>query len=294
MIDWDDLRYFLAIHRTGSLAGAAVQLGINPTTVGRRLAALEERAETRLFDRTPAGYVLTAAGRDILPRAERMEGEALAVERDIAGSDQRVAGVVCVTATEMLTTRFIAPHLARFSARYPGITLDLWCTNAAVSLVRREADVALRLSRPREDDVISRQLADIALALYASAAYVERCGRPDDPERTLAGHAVIGFAQTPPFRVENEWFDVRAEGARVVMRSDSVSSIYAATAAGLGIALLPRAVADHDPQLVRLPTETSPRPRVIWQTMHRALRNNARVRAVTEFLVEILTPPGPA
>jgi len=290
MIEWDDLRVLLAIHRTGSLAGAAASLDINPTTVGRRLTALEERAETRLFDRTPDGYVLTAAGRDILPRAERMEAEALGAEREIAGADRRQAGIVRVTVTEMLATRFIAQHLARFASRYPEITLDLWCTNAVVSLSRREADVALRLARPREPDVISKQLSPVELALYASPAYLAERGHPADAEHSLAGHTVIGFASTPPFRRENDWFDARIEGARVAMRSDSVSSIYAAATGGLGIGLLPRAVADHDPLLVRVPTETSPEPRLIWQAMHKDLRGSARIRAVTEFLAEALTP----
>lgn len=291
MLDWDDLRVFLAIQRTGSLAGAAQSLAINPTTVGRRLAALEERAETRLFDRTPDGYVLTAAGRDILPRAERMEQEALGVEREIAAADQRLSGTVRVTVTEMLATRFVAPHLSRFAQRYPELTLDLRCTNAIVNLARREADIALRLARPREPDVISKQLAPIELALYANRGYLEVAGHPADAERSLAGHAVVAFAATPPFRVENEWLDARLDGASVVLRSDSVSSMYAATVAGLGIALLPRAVADHDGSLVRLTTETSPEPRVIWQAMHKDLRASARIRAVTEFLAEILAPP---
>src|SRR5262249_54649154 len=151
----------------------------------------------------------------------------------------------------------------------------------------READVALRLARPREPDVVSKQLGTIDLALYASHEYLAAHGRPDG---SLAGHRVLGFAATPPFRVENEWFDAEAIDARVVLRSDSVSSLYAATAAGLGIGLLPRAVADHDPALVRLPTETTPAPRVIWQAMHKDLRRSARIRAVTEFLAEILLP----
>jgi len=293
MIDWDDLRFFLAVHRTGSLAGAASQLGLNATTVGRRLTALEERARTRLFDRTPDGFVVTAAGRDIVARAERMEEEAFGVEREIEGADQRLAGVVRLTATEMLVTRFIAPHLPRLAARHPAITLDLWCTNAVVDLSRREADLALRLSRPRDPDVITRQLAAIELALYASPGYLDAHGGPEDPETGLAGHAVLGFAATPPFRVENAWFDPRTEGARIVLRSDSVSSIYAATVAGLGIALLPRAVADVDPALVRLPTTTSPAPRVVWQAVHKDLRTSARIRAVTEFIGEILVGSEP-
>jgi len=289
MIDWDDLRVLLALHRSGSLAGAGARLGLNPTTVGRRLTALEERAETRLFDRTPDGYLLTAAGRDILPRAERMEDEVLAAERELAGADARLEGVVRVTVTEMLATRFIAQYLVRFAGRCPDVTLDLSCTTAVVDLARREADVALRLARPREPDVVSKQLGQIHLGLYASRAYLAERGQPDDAERSLAGHRVLGFASTRPFRRENAWFDPRIGGARVALRSDSVSSIYAATCGGLGIGLLPRAVADLEPQLVRVPTETAPAPRVIWQTVHKDLRGNARVRAVTDFLAEILT-----
>jgi DNA-binding transcriptional LysR family regulator len=199
-----------------------------------------------------------------------MEAEALGVERELAGADRRLAGTVRVTVTEMLATRFVAPHLPRFTRRFPDITLDLCCTNAVVSLARREADVALRLARPRENDVVSKQLAE-------------------DADSTLAGHAVIAFASTPPFRRENDWLDARCAGARVAMRSDSVSSIYAAVVAGLGIGLVPRVVADGDPALVRLPTATYPAPRIIWQAVHVDLRSSARVRAVTEFLGEILS-----
>lgn len=290
MIDWNDLRYFLAVHRAGTLSRAAAELGINATTVGRRLTALEEALGAKLFDRTPDGYQLTPAGGDLVPRAEAMEAEALAVAREVASSDTRLAGTVRVTASEMLTTRFIAPHLATFHRELPDLTLDLHCTNEVVSLARREADIALRLARPREDNVVTKRLSDITLGLYAARAYLEQHGAPPDPERSLAGHAVLLFADTRHFRYENDWIEPRAAGARVVMRSDSVSAIYAATAAGLGLALLPRLVADHDPVLARISTDTGPTPRVIWQTVHRDLRSTARVRAVMAFLERILTP----
>lgn len=294
MISWDDLRHFLAIHRSGTLRGAGAELRMNPTTVGRRLGALEETVGARLFDRTPDGYRLTTAGRDLLPRAERMEAEALALERAVAGADQRVAGVVRVTATEMLATRFIAPHLRRFHQENPELVLDLVCTNRTVSLGRREADIALRLSRPREDNVVTRRLGSIPLALYAAPHYVDGHGMPDDPEHSLAGHRVILFADSRAFRVENDWIARRMDGATLAMRSDSVSSIYSATLAGLGLALLPCAVADGDPALRRIPTETSPEPRVVWRTVHADLQHAARIRRVLDFLGEVLGPPGRA
>lgn len=290
MLDWNDLRYFLAIARGGTLARAARLLRINATTVSRRLAALEDEVQARLFDRTPDGYVLTPAGRDLLPRAERMEGEAMGLDRDIVGADQRAAGSVRLTATEMLATRFIMPHLPRFHELHPEITLELECTTRVVSLARREADIALRLARPHEDNVVSRRLASVPLSLYAAPSYLERRGVPPDPEVSLAGHCAILFADSRSFATENEWLTARLDGARVVLRSDSVSSIYSATLAGLGIALLPRAVAGHDAALARVRTASSPSPRVIWQAVHVDLHRSARVRAVLDFLGEIVEP----
>lgn len=290
MLDWDDLRHFLAVHREGTLSRAASRLSINATTVGRRLAALEENVEARLFDRTPEGYVLTPAGRDLLARVERMEQEAFALEREIVGADQRVAGTVRVTATEMLATRFIAPELPRFRAQFPDITLDLVCTTRTVSLSRREADIALRLARPREDNVVTRKLTSVPLALYASRSYVERRGLPESAETSLVGHEVVLFATGRTFSVENEWFSHRLDGARIALRSDSVSSIYSAALAGVGIALIPRAVADREPHLVCVPTASTPEPRVIWQTVSADLQKSARVRAVLDFLAELFTP----
>lgn len=293
MLDWDDLRYFLAVHRKGTLARAASVLEINATTVGRRLAALEERVHTRLFDRTPDGYVITASGRDLLVRAERMEDEALALEREILGADQRLAGTVRVTATEMIGTRFIMPQLPKLAARYPEIAIELECSNRYVSLTRREADIALRLARPREENVVTRRLADIPLALYASHAYLEARGTPSDAEHSLREHSILMFADERAFRVENAWLESRLDGAQVALRSDSVSALYAATLVGAGIGLLPCAVADRDKGLVRIDTTTSPEPRVIWQTVHEDLQKSARVRAVMDFLAEILVPAHP-
>jgi DNA-binding transcriptional LysR family regulator len=287
MFDWDDVRYFLMLQRHGTLAAAGAALKLDPTTVGRRLTKLEEELGARLFDRTPNGYVLTDAGHRLLPRAERIEREALGVEREVAGEDQKLEGLVRLTATEMLTTRFIAPHLRRFRERYPDIQLELQCTNLDVNLARREADIALRLARPTQEDLIIKRLSFIDLGLYASLGYVNRFGLPQE---SLAGHHMILFANTRPFRRENDWLEARMDGARVALRSDSVSAIYSATVVGVGIALLPCLVADHDHELVRVPLEGAPEPRQIWQAVHKDLRDSARIRVVLDFLGKILTP----
>lgn len=283
MLDWNDVRIFLALRRAGTLAGAAAPLTINATTVGRRLTALEEAVGARLFDRTPDGYVLTHAGRDLLPHAERMETDALALEREVSGADQRLTGLVKLSTTEMLATRFLTPHLPRFHAQHPAITIDLNCTPRSVSLARRDADIALRLTRPREDDVVARDLAAIHLALYATRAYLDAHGRPD---RDFSGQAVILFAASQAFALENGWLEPRVAGARVALRSDSVSSVYAAAMAGVGIALLPRVIADAEPTLERIPSDSEPEPRRIWQGVHRDLLKSPRVQAVSRFLAE--------
>ncbi len=291
MLDWDDLRHFLAVLRAGSLAGASKVLGIHPTTVGRKIEALETRAGTALFERHGRVWVASPAGRALLPRAERVENEMLSLERELDGADARLAGIVRVSATEMLATRFIVPHLGVFAARYPDITLDLHCTNRPVDLERREADIALRLTRPHAPSLVTRKLSAIPLALYGASAYVTSRGMPEEPDSHLRGHDVILFAEARAFRVENDWMAERLEGARIVARSDSVSSIFGAAVAGVGLALLPQSVADAEPALVRIATRTIPEPRVIWQTIHEDLRDNARVRAVLSFLGEILMGP---
>jgi DNA-binding transcriptional LysR family regulator len=291
LLDWDDLRHVLAIHRHGTLARAGAALRMDPTTVGRRLAALEQRARVRLFERSPEGWTATAAGLDLVQRAQSVEEEVLAAERELSGANERLSGTVRLTATEMLATRYILPHLWKFRERYPELTIDLICSNRSLDLSRREADIALRLTRPQQPSIVARRLAEIELALYASPSYLARRGVPPEPDESLRGHEVILFGSSRAFATENEWLEARLDGGRVALRADSITAIYAATASGLGIGLLPRAVADEDPTVQRLTTRTFPEPRVIWQMVHRDLQKAPRVRAVLDFLGELLTPP---
>lgn len=288
MFHWDDVRFFLAVKREGNLARASIRLRMDATTVGRRLAQLETELGARLFDRTPQGFALTAAGRRLLPRAEGIEREAVAVARDLSGEDSKLEGRVRLSATEMLTTRFIAPYLAKFRTRYPGIALDLNCTNREVDLSRGEADIALRLARPRQDNLVVKKLLSIELGLFASVDYVDQFGMP--APNNLGKHRFILFAGTANFRRENAWITQHMGGGEVAMSSDSVSSVVSAAAGGLGIALLPVQVAALDSRLMRTPLSGSPEPRVVWQAVHRDLVGTARIRAVLEFLERLLRP----
>ena len=288
MLDWDDLRHFLAVYRAGTLAGAAAELAVNPTTVGRRLSGFEASLGTVLFERTTAGYVPTEAALRLLPRAEAMEQEALAVARSVAGQDARLAGVVRISATEMLATRFLAPNLQAFRRSYPDIEIDLICTSQALSLAKGEADVLLRLARPREEHLVIRRLCVIELGLYASPRYLE--GRPSvSASPVLDGHEAIFFADRRAFARENDWFRRHLGAGRIALRSDSVSAAYSACVGGVGIALLPCIVADRDSNLVRIGPRVGPEPREVWQGVHRDLKNSARIRAVLEFLATVVT-----
>lgn len=288
MLQWNDLRVLLAVARTGTLAAAAAALRINATTVGRRLSALEEALAVRLFDRTRDGYALTQAGRDLLAHAERMELEVQAAEREVTAADQRPAGVVRLATTEMLATRFLVPHLPRLHARHPHIQLAIATTTRPIVLARGEADITVRLTRPTEPDIVAQRLGAIHLALYAARSYLAAHGAPERPEHSLRGHRVVLFAQSRAFDIENGWFAARLGEAQVVLRSDSVSAVYAATLAGLGIALLPVLVAGREPELVRLPTGREVEPRIIWQGVHRDLMKSARVQAVMRFLADVV------
>lgn len=286
MFNWDDLRYFLVLSRAGTLAAAGTDLMLDPTTVGRRVVKFEQRIGAQLFERRRGRYVLTEAGRLLLPWAERMEREAFGAEREIVGGDQRYEGVVRLAATEILATRFIAQHLPEFAKRYPSIELDLICTNGDVSLSRREADLALQLSRPTQEDLIIKRLATVPLAAYASTKYVERYGQPSEKPD---GHRLVLFAHSPAFRRESAWLEERIPGSTVAVRADSVSALYAAAVAGSGIALLPTVAASPDPDLVRIDLGGAPEPRQIWQALHSDLRGAARIRAATGFLAEIFS-----
>lgn len=291
---WDDLRYALALHRTGTFAGAGASLKVDPTTVGRRIAELEAQVAARLFDRTPSGCTATEAGAALLVRAERMEAEALALERELTGADERLSGTVRVATTEFIATRFVAPHLPRFAARYPNLTLFLSCAQTTVDLARREADVAIRLTRPREPDLVARRFCAVELALFASRGYLAERGRPRLTASDLRRHDAIGFATSRAFASENAWLEERLGGARVVLRADSVASVYSACVAGAGLALLPRLVADRDASLVQVAGAEGLEPRSLWQAVHPDVLKAPRIRAVLEFLREILSAEAPS
>lgn len=282
-VAWDDLRTFLAIARAGSLAGAARSLGVNHSTVFRRLNALEAALGVRLFERLPGGYVPTAAGDDMRAAAERVEREVQALELRLAGGDVRLTGTLRVTTTDTLAEGLLGPHLRAFAEAYPGIRLELVTSNAFFSLSRREADVALRPSRQPDDAMVGGKLADLAVAVYGSHDYLAAHGAPRTVD-DLARHRLISgdasLAHLPAVR----WLARHAPEEAVVLRCNSWLSQLTAVRAGLGLAALPCFLADPHRDVARVLAPAPALASELWLLTHPELRRTARVRAFMDTL----------
>ncbi len=284
MPDWNDFRYFLAVAKAGTFAGAARELGVEHTTVARRLTALEGALGTRLFLRGPDGLTLTATGRDVVPLAEEIAARAQAIERRVSGEDSRVEGTVRISVSEAMSGYFVKRSPA-LRDRHPGLMVEVLTGNHASDLLRGEADLAVRARPVTEPDLVARKLVCAGWSMYASADYVARRGTPPAPE-TLGGHDVITFddsmAQTPG----GVWFGAHARGCNAAMRGNSVVAVLNAAICGMGVAVLPCFLGEPEPQLRRL----TPRilgVRDIHLVVHPDLARVARVRAVMDFIVEL-------
>jgi len=278
-LDWEDLRYFVALARHGTLSATARELRVNHATVARRVASLETRLGRPLFDRRADGYAVTAEGRTVLEEAQAMDAAALSVLRRL-DADTELTGLVRLAVGRVLAERFLIGRLRAFHEHYPAIDLEVTGGSRIVSLARREADIVLHYGAPKDSELIARRVAMIAFGLYASPAYRDELERGATP-------AFIGFDEESEFVAEAAWLARRSGERRFSFRTSSQTTQAAAARAGYGVALLPRYVAADDRGLVEvLPGERLPK-RDVWLLIHRDLRKVPRVRAVADYLVEI-------
>lgn len=289
-MDWDDLRYVLAIARGGSLAAAGRALGVNASTVHRRLDGLEARLAVRLFDRTPSGFHPTGAGERMIDAADRVEHEIIAVDRDLTGRDTRLSGRLRITSSETLAYRLLTDELASFRRHHPGIHLELLLDNRQFDLSRREADIALRATRPTQGELFGRKIADIVWALYGSADYLaghdNEGGGDGDP---LRGHDLIGWEQAVTQVKVAGWLAANAAENAVVYRSSSIINQLVAVKAGIGLAVLPCYLGDPEPDLRRAGPIIDDVTTELWVITHKALKQTARVRAFLDLVGEGLS-----
>lgn len=290
MDDWNEPQLVLAVHRAGSLTGAAKTLGIDHSTAFRRLNAVEARLGVRLFERLTGGsYEATAAGERMAAAAERMEDETLALDRDIVGRDRRLTGRLRVTSSETLAYRELTRHLAAFRKQHPGIVVELAIDNRVLSLSRREADIALRPIRPKEGDLWGRKLADVAWTVYGArdclgADHVVLASADD-----LGRHGVIGWEETAVGIRAADWLNRRVATESFVYRTNSLVNQMVAAKAGIGLALLPCYLGDRDADLARaLADPVFELAGELWIVTHSDLKRTARVRAFFEIVGEAI------
>jgi DNA-binding transcriptional LysR family regulator len=283
-LDWSALRDFLAVAEAGSLSAAARQIQVSQPTLTRRMAALENQLGTELFVRRPRGLELTEAGEAILEPLRQMDREARAIEFAVSGRDQELAGPVRITATEGLAIDWLTPELAHFQARHPAIQIEFIIRNTNVNLLQREADIAVRLGRPRQTDLVARRVGDLAYAFYGSRSYLDAVGRPRDDD-DLRDHRAVIFDESLSHATLGAWLLKSLAGARIVYRANSIQAQLAAIRAGYGLGGQAAFIASRRPELERVLPERSLLME-IWLVTHAGLRRSARMRAVYDFLVE--------
>ena len=284
-MEWDNLRFFLELSRAGKLTVAARRLGVDHTTVARRVQALEKSMDTQLFLRAAAGYSLTEAGRNLVPQAEAMESAFAAIEKARQGQKDHLSGQVRIGVPEGYGTLMLAPQLAELTRRYPNLGIDLLAAPRMLQLSRREADIVITLERPERGPFIISKLTDYVLRLYASLEYLQQ-HPPIGGREDLREHGFVSYIDDLLFSKELLFLDEIGKPGHVALRSTSILAQQQATAAGAGIAMLPSFAADADPRLQRVLGDTVCFTRTFWMLMPIELKDIARMKTTWDFLRE--------
>jgi DNA-binding transcriptional LysR family regulator len=274
-MNWDDLRYILALTRHGTMGLGAEALKVNATTMSRRLRALEEETGTALFVKLKHGAVLTAAGHQMVEVAQEVEKLTNRLDARITGLDTKLEGRLRVTTTETLLEHWL-PDFGEFHRRYPDIDIELTSTPSIVNLTQREADVAVRLGQEAPEHLIGHKHAQVALAIYGSDELVGSVGA-NAPYSAFPWLAFAG----------NQLVNQLAPGAEVVLRLDTMASMIDAVSAGLGLAMIPCVKGDASPHLRRVGDFTAA-GRHLWVLTHPELRGSARIQAFTTYMRSLI------
>jgi DNA-binding transcriptional LysR family regulator len=284
-IGWELYRSFLGVLEEGSLSGAARALGVTQPTVGRHVSALEKSLGLALFTRSQTGLLPTEAAESLRIYAESMRSMTAALERAAASQGAGVSGTVRVTASDVMGVEVLPPIIAELRDRYPDLAVELVLTDRVQDLLRREADIAVRMLRPRQELLVARRIGQVELGLHAHERYLARHGAPS-AIADLAAHSLIGFDQTTAFiRGAAKSLGGWRRGA-FSMRTDNNLAQLALIRAGAGIGVCQAAIARRDEALVRILTKQFSLPMEIWLTMHEDLRNSPRCRVTFDALVE--------
>ncbi|MDC8758277.1 LysR family transcriptional regulator [Janthinobacterium fluminis] len=287
MLDWDNMRIFLELTRSQGLVDAAKKLGIDHSTVSRRIRKFEEQVGTQLFDRHNGGHQLTPEGQRLMEYAENIESTVYAATAELGEHNRLLSGQVRLGATEGFGAYVLAPQLAHFCERHPHIGVDLIAVPRFVSLSKREADVVISIERPQSGPYVVTKLADYRLKLYATPAYLASHA-PIGALADLAGHPLMGYVDDLLFSAELRYIDKVAPGARPAFRSTSITAQYQAARRGRGLAILPCFLAQQERDLVAVLDAEIDLVRSFWMVSPSERRHIARVSALWHYLREAI------
>ncbi len=280
-VNWDNLRYVLMVAEKGSIAAAARELGVNRTTVLRRINRFQDNLNCRIFERGDSGYILTPEAEKMIDAAREVEDTLFNMQRQIAGRELRLEGELRVTTTDTLIVSLIGPYLASFHRKHPHIVVNVVMTNNILDLSRRDADVAVRPTKSPEGNLVGRRLADIEFAIYASAEYLS--GSHAD---SLNEHSWIGFETELQSTLPGKWLDANISADQICLRGDSFIALRVASENGMGLSLLPHYLGDSSRNLQRLPVVIDELNTGLWLVTHPDLIRSAKVHAFMDHFSE--------
>jgi len=283
-LSWDDLQVFLAVVQHGSIPAAARALGVNHSTVLRRIGSLEDALSTRLFDRLPSGYALTSSGNEIAERLAGISEQIDGAQRQLMGVDVEIKGVIRLTSTDTLVHGMLMPLIVGFQERHPGVQVQIVVNNSFLSLTKREADVAIRGSNRPPENLVGRRVGDIQVAPYASRAYLQAAGR----KTKLQDHAWVAPDESLSHLEQAKWLARTVPVERIALRVDSLVGMVDAVEHGAGVGLLLCPLAQARPALVQLEPPDARLDTQIWILTHPDLKQVARIRAFTQFMFDAL------
>jgi len=289
-LDWSLLQSFLAVAEEGSLSAAARRLGASQPTLGRQIRQVEQQLGVTLFTRKPRGLQLTDIGQALLPAARTMRDAAVQMALAAAGQEQQIKGTVRITASVFVSHHILPPIIAHITRQEPDIAIELTPNDASENLLFREADIAIRMYRPTQLDVVAKHLGDLPLGVFGSVDYLNRMGRPETIEDMINNHDLIGYdadeqilrgMRQMGYDARRDWFHVRCDNNVVY---------WELLRAGCGLGFSQTYVAKDDPQVEQVLPDLPIPPLPVWLVAHQAMRQTPRIRRVWDMLAEGLSP----
>ncbi|MGA7278974.1 MAG: LysR family transcriptional regulator [Desulfocapsaceae bacterium] len=284
-MDWDSYLYFLKVAENGNLNSAARKLGVNHSTVFRRINSLEERLQVRLFERSRKGYALTEAGEEIFSSVEMIENQIFDIQRKLLGKDIRLSGNLKISTTDTIGYYWLPPYIKAFKNQYPEILIDLDIQIRFTNLTKREADIVIPAVNMQPDFMVGRKLARIYFKLYASRSYINKYGMPANVGEFSSHHFLVPNEALAALSV-SQWLKKYVPAHCMAAASDKISTLFKFAQQDMGIAALPHYVGQSDDQMVEIMELPDDCHRNVWILTHPDLRNTARVKAFMQFMYQ--------